>query len=502
VYTKDYDEPRTLKKRRNFWPLILIAAIVLIGSSFVVLVYKNNVSYWFNYETALIPISLTIIGFLAVIIWLVPKAYVKSLRTKSANDDQSEFDREKERLKLEDDSRKTIAQIVGGAIILGGLIFTYNTYRLNVEQMKISIKQQEINQEGQITDRFTKAVSQIGSEDMEVRLGGLYALERIGKDSPKDFKTIMEIISSYIREKSPYVRAQSQKALLSKIDKSLKGRNASGSYQEVEGRMKTDIQTALTIIGRRIEPEGAPADSLDLSKSKLNDANLKNARFAKLILEDSDLRRADLTQADLADANLMYANLSAAKLNGANLSHALICGVSFAGSNMKEASLDHTRIDASDNKVFGFFKEGSLETYFYRFSVEVSVCLINTNFSGATLDGANFSSADLGSADFSDASLLGANFTGSSLGFAKFNKADLGGVSFEEAYLNGADLSTAKDLTYDQLEYAIIDQETKLPPNLQTRRAELLESSAKRIKEKEKEIEIEKEKAAAEIPSS
>ena len=59
-----------------------------------------------------------------MLVWFLPKFYVRSLPIESGKD----FDREKERLKLEDDTRKTIAQIVGGAVILGSLILTYNTF--------------------------------------------------------------------------------------------------------------------------------------------------------------------------------------------------------------------------------------------------------------------------------------------------------------------------------------------------------------------------------------
>ncbi|MDT5082421.1 MAG: hypothetical protein QOJ80_7058, partial [Mycobacterium sp.] len=54
-----------------------------------------------------------------------------------------------------------------------GLIFTYQQYRLSQQA-------QVITEQGQVTDRFTKAVEQLGSEDkVNVRLGGIYSLERL-----------------------------------------------------------------------------------------------------------------------------------------------------------------------------------------------------------------------------------------------------------------------------------------------------------------------------------
>jgi hypothetical protein len=60
---------------------------------------------------------------------------------------------------------------------------------------------------GQITERFTKAIEQLGEEDedgeprLEIRLGGIYALERIARDSVQDYGQIMEILTAYTSAK-------------------------------------------------------------------------------------------------------------------------------------------------------------------------------------------------------------------------------------------------------------------------------------------------------------
>src|SRR5438093_12794211 len=55
-----------------------------------------------------------------------------------------------ERLKAENDLRTTLIQMIGGGALLGGLYFTGRTFQLN--------------REGQVTDRFTKAIEQLGSD--------------------------------------------------------------------------------------------------------------------------------------------------------------------------------------------------------------------------------------------------------------------------------------------------------------------------------------------------
>ena len=51
-------------------------------------------------------------------------------------------------------------------------------------------------------ERFTRAVDQLGDEKLQIRLGGIYALERIANESEKDYWPIVKIFTAYIREKT------------------------------------------------------------------------------------------------------------------------------------------------------------------------------------------------------------------------------------------------------------------------------------------------------------
>ena len=53
-----------------------------------------------------------------------------------------------------------------------------------------------------MTDRYTKAVEQLGSDKLDVRIGGIYALERIARDSARDHPAVMEVLTAFIREHS------------------------------------------------------------------------------------------------------------------------------------------------------------------------------------------------------------------------------------------------------------------------------------------------------------
>jgi hypothetical protein len=96
-----------------------------------------------------------------------------------------------------------LAQVIGAILLAVGGYFTWRNLR--------------VAQEAQITNRFTQAIGQLGAmkaaePNLEVRLGGIYALERIARDSPRDHWTIMEVLTAYVRENAPTPEPTSQAA--------------------------------------------------------------------------------------------------------------------------------------------------------------------------------------------------------------------------------------------------------------------------------------------------
>ena len=77
-----------------------------------------------------------------------------------------------ERLSAESDLRATLLQFLGGSAIALGVYYTARTVH--------------VSREGQVTDRFTAAINQLGNDQLDVRVGGIFALERIARDSPTE----------------------------------------------------------------------------------------------------------------------------------------------------------------------------------------------------------------------------------------------------------------------------------------------------------------------------
>lgn len=146
-----------------------------------------------NFAAVRIPAAAVAVGvFLILLLWLFPKWQVRSIEDTDLKPEER-FDRESE-------ARKTLSQILGGLAFLIGFYFTWQNLQFTRDSQR---ETERIATEGQITDRFPKAIAQLGESGdgkLEVRLGGIYALERIAKDSTKDYWSIMEVLTAYVRE--------------------------------------------------------------------------------------------------------------------------------------------------------------------------------------------------------------------------------------------------------------------------------------------------------------
>jgi uncharacterized protein YjbI with pentapeptide repeats len=287
---------------------------------------------------------------------------------------------------------KTIISALGLiATLFAGIGLIVNYFNSQAEM--------QLTQQRLITERFSKAVEQIGNTKEEVVIGGIYSLERIAKDSPKDQWTIMEVLTSYIRKNSP---------IPSNIEQ-LEPEERQKALEKLPS-VSIPVQAALTVIGRRkVENDQAGdnlAETTDPNKIKFLDLSGTNLR--KAYLNGANLNRANLIGANLIGANLIGANLRLADLEGANLN----------GADLKGANLNGA--------------------YLY----------------GAYLNGAYLNGAYLNGAYLNGANLIGANLNGAYLNGAYLNRANLNGAYLIGANLNGAYLNGAVGLNPEQIKSA------------------------------------------------
>jgi hypothetical protein len=306
-----------------------------------------------SHRLAVVLVSAALV-LLALVVYVIPAVLVSPQKGLGVAD----------LLKARNDIRATLLQALVGATLLAGLYFTARTFQLN--------------REGQVTERFTRAIDQLGNDKLDVRLGGIYALERLAQSSKPDHRAIMEVLMAFVREHARWTRDLA--------DESDAHESAEGSGEEESGFREIsptlDVQTTLNVLGRRRrEWDNQPLDlhGTDLRGADLRGAHLEGAYLEGAHLEGANLQNAHLERANLFEVHLNHANLQAAWLAGVLLNNAQLDGAFLNGGDLKGASLD------------GASLEGTNLTF--------------ANMRGASLSGAPLAGAHLEGADFTGTSL-------------------------------------------------------------------------------------------------
>jgi hypothetical protein len=175
----------------------------------------------------------------------VGQNYLESLYYSGPNDDFSK-----------------IRNLLWGIGVIAAIPFLF--IRLWVEERKTTTAEQ-----GHVTERLAKVVNALGEEktvkqqigegvdartieitkpNIEVRVGAIYALERIMQDSPRDHWHSVEILMAYLRENSQQ-NSEMNKSL-EKIKREMFKHNETELLNKLDAA-SIDIEQAFVALGRR-----------------------------------------------------------------------------------------------------------------------------------------------------------------------------------------------------------------------------------------------------------
>jgi Protein of unknown function (DUF2934)/Pentapeptide repeats (8 copies) len=218
--------------------------------------------------------------------------------------------------------------------------------------------QTDADRQRRITESFSKAVEQLGSDKLEVRLGGIYSLERISKESPDDYWTVMENLTAFVRERSR--RNEQRVARRAYFLWEAAGRPdgraddfwTTAAGEEDLGEPAADIAAVLTVIKRRSEQsrerEGANDWRFDLSGAILKRCNLRRAHLEGANLNAAHLEGASLTIAHLEGARLWDTHLEGAYLTSAHLKGAQLIRAHLDRANLSAANFERAHLRGAD----------------------------------------------------------------------------------------------------------------------------------------------------------
>ena len=194
------------------------------------------------------------------------------------------------------------------------------------QSIKATNNQLRISEQGQITERYNAAIANLGSRSIDILLGGIYALQRLMEDSPRDQPTVIAVLCAFVRDRAMSTR-KSQKTLAFPPP--------------------TDIQAVLTVVGTRNPANDGPAIVIDLNRTQLAVGQLEHGNFTRADLTRANLTRAILTGAKFSGAYLNDADLSKADLTGASLDYAHLTRADLTHANLTHAELTRANLDGA-----------------------------------------------------------------------------------------------------------------------------------------------------------
>ena len=266
-----------------------------------------------------------------------------------------------------------------GFLIAGVLALVFAVWRAIVaeRQANASRTQAATAQEGQLNDQYQRGAEMLGSGVLAVRLGGIYALQRLAEENTDLYHIqIMRLFCAFAKNPTDTETANIWE-------------ERRGAGLTTWPRLRADLQAIVSFIGDRSAAartiEQSAEFTVDLSETRLNGVDMAGM----------DMTGVRFFETELIDADMTDTILVGAELTGANLHKAVI----------EDADCSHVKL----------------------FRATLTQCSVgDTNFLGA----------QLGLADCSRAELMDCNFSGANLGNANLYQANFEGSIFSGTQFN------------------------------------------------------------------
>src|SRR6202035_3892619 len=321
---------------------------------------STRLAPWWSLLLAALGIAVALALFVPIIIW----GPAHLVQQGKASDDAY--------LKAITDTRTALVQAVGGFAVLLGVVVGVFTLRHNRQllratreehlesldasaqalQQTLSFNRESLartaalTESGLITERFSKGIEQLGrsgKDAVDLRLGGIYALEQIARESAIWHNPVIEVLAAFVRVHASGKPDPDGPTVAEQV-KNIWAMPKGDRWQVIP----VDLAAALGVLARRDRSKDAQK-LLDLIR-----ADFRRTEFpVGLNLHGTNFEDARMQFGRFAYANLRECFFLATDLRGAFLRHADLRGASFfqaklMGADFEQSRLDGAEIEASD----------------------------------------------------------------------------------------------------------------------------------------------------------
>jgi pentapeptide repeat protein len=210
-----------------------------------------------------------------------------------------------------------------------------------VTNSRVAVETLRVAERGHLTDRYAKAIEQLGDDKLAVRLGGIYGLQQYAEDSdrPGDQRTVVEVLSAFIRDK-------------------LAGVGGSDGTHEPPG---ADVLAAVSVLAQLPPREGiarayfpgALFHSVGIRGARLTGGNLSGVRMDAVGIRSADMSNINLDGANFDNASLTRCDLTGASLRGTifrtgQLSYSKLHDADLEGADLGTVTCEETEFNRAN----------------------------------------------------------------------------------------------------------------------------------------------------------
>ena len=306
-------------------------------------------------------------------------------------------------------------------------------------QAETALEQAETAQQSLLNERYQQGAEMLGSPVLSVRLGGIYALERLASEHPQQYHVqIMKLLCALVRDPT--------------VD---------SDYEDSNVTAREDVQAVIDFIRLRSEEQvEAEVDQklrLNLMRGRLAGVEISDANLSGALLLEADLRRAEIANADLSASLLRNSNMIGARLWNVDFTDAAAGSMDLSGAQIHQRG--KTLFDLNYSKL----SAANLHDLDLSDKIFQSAKLDFVHFTACDLSNTYFLYSNLSRAQIIKSTLHGASIIGTNMTGAILRGTDISGVCFYDPQ-GGAAKNPVTGLTQAQLDEACADPND--PPDL------------------------------------
>ncbi|MDP8225978.1 MAG: pentapeptide repeat-containing protein [Candidatus Lernaella stagnicola] len=193
--------------------------------------------------------------------------------------------------------------------------------RENAHREKEFVTRCEEGKERLFNERYARAIELLGNDDIDVKLGAVYALDRLAGDSEKDRATIINYFMALARRIAP------AEVHIEQDGETGERKNIKDRSTPLDGPTKVLLQVIINSIGKYFsdvaEEQRPKFQNIDLRGMRFIRMNLEGVRFTECLLDNAIFHFTNLDRGEFRHIDFGSSTISSSSLRKARVYYSI-----------------------------------------------------------------------------------------------------------------------------------------------------------------------------------